>query len=167
MPITRLKCLAQAAADRRPDLFSTAEDVLGNIFIHKASTPEEVQELISDRLPNLMASHNIGLIALDSIAAPIRYEHAFSTKEDSAKKADLLLRIGAMLKTLCHKHACPCIVSNQVVDLVSNAYGPSSKIPALGLAWAVAVNTRLFLFRAPQAQTSDEAQGPSGVREVR
>lgn len=62
-------------------------------------------------------------------------------------------------------------MSNQVVDVLSETFGPSSKIPALGLPWAHGINTRVFVVRArgQEYQTGCEAlsEAHAGLREMR
>jgi len=75
--------------------------------------------------------------AVDSIAAPIRYEEGFNGRDDSSVRSDLLFKVAAALKLMASKYKCAAIVSNQVVDLMSESVGPSSKIPALGDSFLV------------------------------
>lgn len=62
-----------------------------------------------------------------------------------------------------------CVVSNQVVDIIDEHHqGPAVKEPALGMAWAHCVNTRLFVYRAAEdPELGQERDGGLGLREIR
>ena len=111
----------------------------------------------------------VRLIVIDSIAALFRDAgDADSGPASSAAaygaRTDALFTVAAVLKHIAHTHGCAVVVVNQVTDVVDVAPVHTAGLalassgravaPALGLAWANCVTTRLFLARvAPVGST--------------
>ncbi|KAG8058983.1 hypothetical protein GUJ93_ZPchr0002g24355 [Zizania palustris] len=155
-PLRRLRGLAPKS---RPDL-------LDHVLVAAAHSTSDLLSLLS-RAQHLLTHPNdsprrlpIRLILLDSIASLFRADFDASPA-DLRRRSALFFRISAKLKELAHRHQCVVVVTNQVVDVVEGETGNTVEwssgrrvSPALGLAWANCVNTRLFLTR--------DADGPNG-----
>lgn len=101
----------------------------------------------------------VRLIVIDSIAALFRSDFD-NTPVELKKRSSLFFKISSKLKALAKRFNLAVLVTNQVVDLVGPndginglrignlgcLYASGRRIcPALGLAWANCVNSRLFL----------------------
>ena len=113
----------------------------------------------------------VRLIVVDSVSSPFRESDA-TIKNGAVRRAHALSRVAALLREYAHRHDIAVVVTNHVVDAVTNddtttsyvqrnekrqkLFGPMSDVfssgrfvkPALGLFWANCVNTRLFLNRS-------------------
>lgn len=148
-PLRRLRLLAPKS---RPDL-------LDHVLVAAVHSPSDLLSLLSraqhhlahpSRSPNRLP---IRLILLDSIASLFRSDFDASPA-DLKRRSGLFFKISAKLKELAYRHQCVVVVTNQVVDVVEGntgntvAWSSGRQVsPALGLAWANCVNTRLFLTR--------------------
>lgn len=151
-------------------------DLTSNIFVEHAGTVEDLWEILSARVPRLLAnsyvfcfcrlhdgggattSHfppppsplhsNVRLLVIDSLAALFRVEYG---RDDGIPRAKTLMAFGRLLKKYADEHSLVVVCVNQVSDFVAADPLPGSsssqKIPALGLAWSDIVNVRLFLQR--------------------
>ncbi|XP_034933799.1 DNA repair protein XRCC3-like [Chelonus insularis] len=116
------------------------------IFIEHISTVSDLESCVKYRIPSLLLTQKIGLIVIDSIAAPFRVE--FDSKE-LKHRAKLLRSIGLTLHNYSKSHGICCVCINQV----SSAMGNTSKTdgicsnnqPVLGSVWACQV-TNSFCF---------------------
>ncbi|XP_015689130.2 DNA repair protein XRCC3 homolog [Oryza brachyantha] len=148
-PLRRLRGLAPKS---RPDL-------LDHVLVAAAHSPSDLISLLS-RAQRLLDHPGgsprrlpVRLILIDSIASLFRADFDASPA-DLKRRSALFFRISAKLKELAHRHQCVVVVTNQVVDVVEGeagntvAWSSGRRVsPALGLAWANCVNTRLFLTR--------------------
>uniref|UniRef100_A0A0E0CM32 RecA family profile 1 domain-containing protein n=1 Tax=Oryza meridionalis TaxID=40149 RepID=A0A0E0CM32_9ORYZ len=145
-PLRRLRGLAPKS---RPDL-------LDRVLVAAAHSPSDLISLLS-RAQRLLAHPGrlppVRLILVDSIASLFRADFDASPA-DLKRRSALFFRISAKLKELAHRHRCVVVVTNQVVDVVEGeagntvAWSSGRRVsPALGIAWANCVNTRLFLTR--------------------
>ncbi|KAL6634571.1 hypothetical protein ACP70R_027242 [Stipagrostis hirtigluma subsp. patula] len=148
-PLRRLRLLAPKS---RPD-------ILDHVLVAAAHTPSDLLSLLS-RAQRLLSHPSrsphrlpIRLILLDSIASLFRADFDASSA-DLKRRSALFFQISAKLKELAHRHQCVVVVTNQVVDVVEGdagntvAWSSGRRVsPALGIAWANCVNTRLFLTR--------------------
>ncbi|XBH62774.1 hypothetical protein VPH35_116909 [Triticum aestivum] len=148
-PLRRLRLLAPKS---RPDL-------LDHVLVAAVHSPSDLLSLLSraqyhlshpSRSPHPLP---IRVILLDSIASLFRADFDASPA-DLKRRSGLFFKISAKLKELAHRHQCVVVVTNQVVDVVEGTTGNTvawssgrQVSPALGLAWANCVNTRLFLTR--------------------
>lgn len=98
---------------------------------------------------------------IDSIAALFRSDFG-NTPSDLKQRSSLFFKISGKLKLLAKKYSLAVVLTNQVVDLMGSSDGLNALrignlkflcssgrrvCPALGLAWANCVNSRLFLSR--------------------
>jgi len=152
-------------------------------------------KIISSRINQLI--HNdrpLKLIVIDSLAALFRFEFS---KDDAVEKTKVLWDYANQLKEISSRHSVAIVVVNQVTGLFANTSSPGGPIytnsylqslrytsttssghtvPALGLAWANFVNTRIILSRTTcfipkkrkiEASGSREPhQGPGEHKEV-
>ena len=103
----------------------------------------------------------IRVIVIDSIAALFRSEFD-NTPFDLKRRSSLFFKISGKLKSLAKRFDLAVVVTNQVVDFMGEnggmnglrignlqyLYSSGRRVcPALGLAWANCVNSRLFLSR--------------------
>lgn len=134
-----------------------------NIFIEHAADVDDLQNIITHRLPLLLNRGAIKLVIIDSITALFRVEYSLG---ETSKRAKVLRSFGAQLQKLSHLHSIPVVCVNQVSDVIqtegnSSRIGNKTVIPALGLAWSSMVTTRLMLSRTEQLiQRNDGERNP-------
>ncbi|KAJ4907795.1 DNA repair protein XRCC3-like protein [Raphanus sativus] len=103
------------------------------------------------------------LIVLDSVAALFRSEFD-NTPSDLRKRASCFFKMSGKLKQLASRFGLAVVVTNQVTDFVESSsdglsglrvgnlrclYSSGRRVvPALGLAWANCVNSRVFISRS-------------------
>lgn len=128
-------------------------------------------------LSDLKTQLPVKLIVIDSIAALFRSEFE-NTPAEFKRRSALFFKISGKLKSLAKKFGLAVVVTNQVVDLVAPEgingvrvgnlaclYSSGRRVcPALGLAWANCVNSRLFLSRSEQFEK--EEKGLADVNRV-
>lgn len=106
----------------------------------------------------------VRLVVIDSIAALFRSEFD-NTPADLRRRASFFFKISGWLRALAEKFGLAVVITNQVVDFVGTNGGVNGLrignlgrlytsgrrvCPALGLAWANCINTRLFLSRSDE-----------------
>lgn len=108
---------------------------------------------------------------IDSIAALFRSDFE-NTGSDLRRRSSLFFGISGGLRQLAKRFGIAVVVTNQVVDLIGDGdvsfgslgnglYSSGRRVcPALGLAWAHCVNSRLFL-------SKDEDEPPLKTRKMR
>lgn len=110
----------------------------------------------------------VRLIVIDSIAALFRSEFE-NTPIELKRRSSLFFKISGKLKSLAKKFGLAVVVTNQVVDLVEPEGTNGLRVgnlarlcssgrrvcPALGLAWANCVNSRLFLSRYEEVEKEE------------
>ncbi|XP_047107278.1 DNA repair protein XRCC3-like isoform X2 [Schistocerca piceifrons] len=122
-----------------------------NIFIEHIADVEVLKQCVGTRLPRLLSERNVKLIVVDSIAGVFRnYEHG-----DALSRAKDLRNVGGKLHALAEQYKAAVVCVNQVTAGVGN--NEQNSVPALGLAWANMVTTRLQMFRNRQ----------TGIRNIR
>lgn len=153
---------------------SHPHDPCDRIFIHGANSAGDLLALL-DRIDALLLADPpqqppIRLIIIDSIAALFRSEFD-NSPGDLRRRSSLFFRIAGKLKAQAAKFGIAVVVTNQVVDLVDEEGSNGLRIgnyealsssgrrvcPALGLAWANCVNSRVFLLR-----NDEESVGSNG-----
>jgi DNA-repair protein XRCC3 len=142
-----------------------------NIFVEAIQTPDELLDFLKDRLPNLlnMPARPLKLIIIDSIAALFRTEYDNTTAE-LGRRTKVLFHVANCLKILAEEHHLSVVVVNQIVDFFEApdcGFQDQSQmgnleiletsgrrvVPALGLAWANCISTRIFLSRVGEVST--------------
>ncbi|KAK1275429.1 hypothetical protein QJS04_geneDACA003998 [Acorus gramineus] len=160
-PLRRLQSLSLS--------FFGTNDPLDHIYVrgvHSADDLLATLDRVDSLLSNPPSSLPIGLIVIDSIAALFRSDFD-NNPVDLRRRSSLFFRIASKLKAQARRHGAAVVVTNQVVDVVGSDggvrvgnyawLGSSGRrvCPALGLAWANCVNTRLFLSREEVVVASD------------
>ena len=123
-----------------------------------------------DKQRHVSVERPVRLIVVDSVSSPFRESDA-TVRNGAVRRAHALSRVAALLREYAHRHDIAVVVTNHVVDAVTNddttsyvprnekrqkLFGPAGDVfssgrfvkPALGLFWANCVNTRLFLRRS-------------------
>nr|XP_033325712.1 DNA repair protein XRCC3 isoform X1 [Megalopta genalis] len=115
------------------------------IFVEHVSTTEELEICLLQRVPILMSAQKIGLIIVDSIAAPFRVE---DWKDESNSRAKRLRTIGQQLHKLYKDDIC-IVCINQVTAAVNDHIlnDKSNERPALGLTWLSMITSSIYLYR--------------------
>ncbi|KAK3221395.1 hypothetical protein Dsin_008420 [Dipteronia sinensis] len=137
-------------------------DPCDNIFVQGVHTVDQLLDImprIESFIKNSKSRLPIRLIVIDSIAALFRSDFE-NTPGDLKKRSSLFFKISGKLKAMAMGFGLAVVVTNQVVDLVAPdeginglkvgnlgcLYSSGRRVcPALGLAWANCVNSRLFL----------------------
>ena len=95
---------------------------------------ESQDHILTYQLPVALSRHHVGLVIIDSIAANYRAERSsVNTPSALATRSAQLVRLGALLRSLCREHKCAVIVANQVADRfapTSTASRPSASVSA-------------------------------------
>lgn len=77
---------------------------------------EVQQRIIEVQLPVAIKKYNVGLVALDSVAANFRADHETSTVNGLVDRAADLVRLGSLLRRVAVEHQVVVVVANQVSD---------------------------------------------------
>ena len=155
-PDQRLQQMLPHFSRRHPAVL----DPGSGIIVEHADSVDGLWHVVAQRIPFLLAkTGNVRLIVIDSIAALFRAEPGLpprATAPHSRRAAEAVARsqrvaaMGQTLKALADAHGLAVVCSNQVSDHIGGgalARPARLVIPALGLAWSNAVNTRLLLQR--------------------
>ncbi|KAF2317174.1 hypothetical protein GH714_014288 [Hevea brasiliensis] len=135
-----------------------------NIYVQSVHSADQLLDMmpkIESFIGNSKTHFPVRLIVIDSVAALFRSEFG-NTTSDLWRRSSLLFKISGKLKVLAKRYNLAVVVTNQVVDFVGSGEGVNGVrignlgslcssgrrvCPALGLAWASCVNSRLFLAR--------------------
>ncbi|XP_071645272.1 DNA repair protein XRCC3 isoform X2 [Temnothorax longispinosus] len=115
------------------------------IFVSHVATIEELMVCLQRRVPTLMNARKIGLLIIDSIAAPYRVE---DWKEQQQGKSKRL--IGRQLHELCKNDDLCVICINQVSAVIGGhrlISEDASEQPALGFTWSSMITTSIYFYR--------------------
>ncbi|KAL0124768.1 hypothetical protein PUN28_006552 [Cardiocondyla obscurior] len=123
-----------------------AHSVNGDVILVKhIATIEELVLCLQKEVPKLMRTRKIGLLIIDSIAAPYRVE---DWKEQEQGKSKRL--IGRLLHDF-YKNYDLCVVCINQVSAVIDSHKIYSQDfddqPALGLTWSSMITTSLYFYR--------------------
>ncbi|XP_076246669.1 DNA repair protein XRCC3 [Calliopsis andreniformis] len=147
------------------------------VFVEHASTTEELEICLLYRIPILMSAQKIGLIVIDSIAAPYRVE---DWTDETNNRARSLRTIGQQLHKLCKNDMCIISINQVIAAVDSHVLNDNlSERPALGTAWLSMITNSILFYRAnsvryaciklssnlPEITIPFEIQG-SGVRAI-
>ncbi|KZC14711.1 DNA repair protein XRCC3 [Dufourea novaeangliae] len=115
------------------------------IFVEHSSTIEELEICLLHRIPILMSAQKIGLIVIDSIAAPYRVE---DWNNESKSRAKCLRTIGQQLHKLCSNDICVVCINQVVATVDNNILNDNSReIPALGTTWLSMITNSIYFYR--------------------
>mgnify|MGYP002386112797 CR=1 FL=1 len=120
------------------------------------------QDLLQQRIQDLMMRVELRLVVIDSVAALFRYEYK---KEESIDRAKSMFNHAHQLKFLSDHYKVGVLVVNQVSDYFYEHMGDSFSInslsnekkiiPALGLSWSNCVNMRVLLKKTSRMYRSE------------
>ncbi len=172
----RLTEMAHAAAARHAHLGLTADFLLRHVHMRQVDSAEALAQLLHDT--SWVETLRPRLVVLDSIGGLFRGEDDLLELDRvgaQAARSRQLLRIGAKFKELSSRHNLTVLVTNQIVDkpvgeLDLSALSPSEEAAglhgdaystaALGLSWALGVNTRIMLTRRAAPLQRGAVMGP-------
>jgi len=158
-PIRRLEQMAQVYARKYSAQGKRYEDFLDNVKILECHSTEHAQETLNRQLPDMCRENNIRLLVIDSMAGLVRTEFDSSSCEEMKLRTAALFKLSRQLKWLADTYRLCIVVVNQVTAIFDGggggggsgasffASGGNDTTPALGLAWAHCVNTRIMLRR--------------------
>ena len=126
------------------------------VLVEHCMTLEEQWNVISNRLPVLMAREDVRLVVVDSIAALVRSDFDAS---EAMRRSEWLFGHATRLKRLAARHDAVIVVTNQVrADMSATAVlasGDDPVQPALGLSWTNCVTSRLCTARRSSSTSAD------------
>lgn len=173
----RLDTMAQEFAVRHAALQADSELLKQHILVMQVDSPDELWQVVDQRIPALLPTTQVRLLVVDSIGGLYRTladDISASRASAHAQRAQQLMRLAARLKEISDQFNIATVVTNQVSDKPANALAHrsaapwelgacgmadgSARVPALGMAWACCVNTRLILTRQQRGST----HGPGG-----
>lgn len=137
-----------ASRDDKVNFKKSVDEILDKIVVEEISSAEALLTWALWRLPYLLRESGARVVIIDSVAALYRPEF-----DNALARAGHLCRMAAALKSALRetRHGdgvCLCI--NQVSQKFGRSFGGGSvTAPALGPAWSVCLNTRLFIDRSP------------------
>lgn len=108
------------------------------IYVEHLADVKGLKNLLFSRLPSLLHSGTVGLLIIDSIAALFRAEYSL---QEGIQRTKDLRSIGCQLHSLSKKYELCVLCINQV----SASLNENDCVPALGLAWANLVTTRIVM----------------------
>ncbi|KAL6260389.1 hypothetical protein P5V15_007917 [Pogonomyrmex californicus] len=121
-----------------------AHSVTGDvIFVTHIATIEELVLCLQRKVPVLMNAHKIGLLIIDSIAAPYR-------SEDWKDQGKTKRSIGRQLHELCKNDDLCVICINQVSAVIDGHILISENAneqPALGFTWSSMITNSIYFYR--------------------
>ncbi|CAF2121244.1 unnamed protein product [Brassica napus] len=185
-PFRRLHQLSRSFHLSNPSIYADHNDnPCDHVFIqnvHNVDHLFDVMSKIESFVKNSKTRLPLKLIVLDSVAALFRSEFE-NTPSDLRKRASCFFKISGKLKQLANKFGLAVVITNQVTDFVESSDGLSGLrignlrclyssgrrvVPALGLAWANCVNSRVFISRSDDSicqerREDDERSGSSYV----
>ena len=161
------KASAGGAKDGADKENQGAATTLDRIFLCFVDTEDEFDRLLEVELPHLVKRRGVRLVVIDSIAAVYRADFAYN---EGVKRASSLFGVASRLRRLGDVHGCCIIIVNQVSDVLDRAaaasaavagygrdYGRRTRgrlvVPALGLAWANCISTRIMVTRGHERGT--------------
>lgn len=174
-PSRRLRQLSRALRSSHPDLLGSS-DPCDRVFVCGVHSADKLVDDIMPKIEEFLSYSRsrlpVRVIVVDSIAALFRSDFE-NTSLDLRRRSSLFFKISGGLKSLAERFGLAVLVTNQVVDFIgqeglnlnignlSGLYTSGRRVcPALGLAWANCVNSRLFLSR------DDEGDGVIKTRRL-
>ncbi|XP_044463423.1 DNA repair protein XRCC3 homolog isoform X2 [Mangifera indica] len=164
-PFRRLRQLSTAFCNSNSALLASNDhNPCDHIFVRSIHSVDQLLDempKIESFIKNSKSRLPVRLIVIDSIAALFRSDFE-NTLGHLKKRSSLFFKISGKLKAMAVGFGLAVVVTNQVVDLVAPneginglrignlgcLYSSGRQVcPALGLAWANCVNSRLFLSR--------------------
>ncbi|XP_021829481.1 DNA repair protein XRCC3 homolog [Prunus avium] len=141
---------------------------LEDIYVHGIHDAQQLIHVLRDIQAFIAIDHTrlpVKLIVIDSIAALFRSQYQ-TTSTELKWRSEMFFKISGTLKAFANKFRLAVVVPNQVVDFIGPHDGVNGVTlgnleclhtlgrrlsPALGLAWAHCINSRVFLARHEQS----------------
>ncbi|XP_008222437.1 PREDICTED: DNA repair protein XRCC3 homolog [Prunus mume] len=161
-PFRRLQQLGNLYHASYPNLIRL--EPLEDIYVYGVHDAQQLIHVLGDIEAFIAIDHTrlpVKLIVIDSIATLFRSQYQ-TTPADLKRRSEMFFNISGTLKGLAHKFGLVVVLTNQVVDFI----GPHDGVngvrlgnlesldisggrvsPALGLAWAHCIHSRVFLAR--------------------
>ncbi|XP_070164724.1 DNA repair protein XRCC3 isoform X2 [Polyergus mexicanus] len=120
------------------------------IFVTHIATIDELEVCLQRKVPALMNIHKIGLLIIDSIAAPYRVEDWKDQLQGKSKRD-----VGRQLHELCKNDDLCVICINQVSAVIDNHSIISENAieqPALGFTWSSMITSSIYFYRRNSAR---------------
>ncbi|XP_076685113.1 DNA repair protein XRCC3 isoform X2 [Andrena cerasifolii] len=115
------------------------------IFVEHVSTIEELEVCLCHRIPILMSMRKIGLIVVDSIAAPYRVEEWKTVSQNRSKSLRI---IGQQLHKLCKNDLCIICINQVTATIYNHVLNDNlSERPALGITWSSMMTSSIQFYR--------------------
>ncbi|XP_017767416.1 PREDICTED: DNA repair protein XRCC3-like [Eufriesea mexicana] len=115
------------------------------VFVEHISTIEELEICLLHRIPVLMSVQKIGLIVIDSIAAPYRVE---DWKDEFSNRAKSLRTIGQQLHKLCKSDICIVCINQVTTAIYNNVLNDNLSVrPTLGTTWLSMITNSIEFYR--------------------
>ena len=128
--LKRLHTIAEAFAARHASMGADVEMLKSRIFVMQVDSPEDLWQVIDERLSTFLREQPVRLIVIDSLGglyrgadAPTGSAHAgaaanpYAAQAEQAKqRARLVLKLAARLKYISSKSNVAVVVLNQVTD---------------------------------------------------
>ncbi|KAI8854464.1 hypothetical protein BC829DRAFT_380016 [Chytridium lagenaria] len=143
---------------RFPGLLSRSSD---NVLIIHAESLDELENVVTHRLPHLSASPK------DSVVAPFLSEAITAdSRSEAILKSETLFRMAQSLKKFAHTMEAVVLCINQSVSLFESSnstfprqlHAQTRTTAALGLPWSNSVNIRLQLSRVHSSEDISNAR---------
>ncbi|KAF3427780.1 hypothetical protein E2986_11124 [Frieseomelitta varia] len=116
-----------------------------SVFVEHISTIEKLEICLLHRIPILMSAKKIGLIIIDSIAAPYRVE---DWNDESNNRAKSLRTIGQQLHKLCRNNICVVCINQVAAVIHSSILNDNSTVrPTLGATWLSMITSSIEFYR--------------------
>ncbi|XP_021277056.1 DNA repair protein XRCC3 homolog [Herrania umbratica] len=180
-PFRRLHQLSLSFRSSNARHLPSNDNPCDGIYVQSVHSADELLDIMSKTesfIESSKAQLPVRLVVIDSIAALFRSEFD-NTPVELKRRSSLFFKISSMLKALARRFNLAVLLTNQVVDMVGpneginglrignlgSLYTSGRRVcPALGLAWANCVNSRLFLSRHEEANSEENGKliGESG-----
>ncbi|CAH8386466.1 unnamed protein product [Eruca vesicaria subsp. sativa] len=184
-PFRRLHQLSKSFHLSNPNIYADHNDnPCDHVFVQNVHSVDHLLDVMP-KIDSFVKSSRtrlpLKLIVLDSVAALFRSEFE-NTPGDLRKRSSLFFKVSGKLKRLADRFGLVVVITNQVTDFVESSDGLSGLrignlrglyssgrrvVPALGLAWANCVNSRVFISRSGdgicEERREDDESGSSSV----
>ncbi len=128
---------------------------LSNVYVQWIRNSEDLMELLSTRLPKLLATHparTVRLIVLDGIAHIFRHAEdiiGMPSRQHWQARSVTFFKLSSLCKRLSDQFQIPFVIVNQAttrIDALSSTTNQEDRLePALGLSWKQCVNSSFFV----------------------
>jgi RAD51-like protein 1 len=139
--------LIEIAKSRHPDYYSHEEAVkrlTDRVIIYKVTSCAELDTRLMS-LDFTVASEEIGLVIVDSIASLIRKEYDTRSVKRISDRSCYLVKQATLLKCLAQDYQIPVVVTNHITTRFVPGTCDGQVVASLGNHWSHCINTRLVM----------------------